>query len=126
MLHAAVGRVGEVDCAVALDDYVVGAVELLAGEVAGEDGDRAVRLGARQTARGMLARDQAALKIPREAVRLVAGVAKRGDAVLGAPSAQMVAWHIAKQQVAVAPMPQRPFREDAARRQSFELDRRAD
>ncbi len=59
-LVASEGGIGEVDRAVASDHHVVGAVQLLAVEVACQDGDFPVGLGASDAARGMFAGDEAA------------------------------------------------------------------
>src|SRR5690606_4710417 len=104
-LHPAVGRIGEVDAAVALDDDVVGAVELLALVVARQRRAAAVRLGARHPARGVLADDQPALAVPGEPVRLEARLAEGRDALPLAPAAQVIPRHVAEKKVALAPMP---------------------
>src|SRR5262249_61660723 len=88
----------------------------------GEHGDAAIGLGARQRARGMLAGDQATLVVPGEPVRLVAGLAKGADPVVGAPTAQMIARHIAEQEIAVAAVPQRTLGEEAAADQPLQRE----
>src|SRR5260221_3552403 len=70
----AVGRIGEPDAAIRLDDDIVGRVEPLAAVVVGEHGDAAVRLGAGDAARAVLAGDEAALAVARIAVAVVRGL----------------------------------------------------
>jgi hypothetical protein len=66
----------------------------------------------------MLTTEEPALAVPGKAVRLTAGLAKRGDSAAGAPSAKMVARHVAEQQIAVCGVPQRTLGEEKARRPS--------
>ena len=123
MRHASVCRVGKIDRTIALHDHVVGTVQLLALVVAGEHRDGAIGLRACEMARGVLARDQPALEIPSEAIGLVAGLAEGRDSGLGAPAAQVVARHVAEQEVLVTAVPKRALRENTAGRQLLELDR---
>src|SRR5262249_39327904 len=100
------GRIGEVDATVRLADDVVRAVELLALIVSGERDDAAIRLGPRDLARGVLAGQQATLPIVGEAVRLVARLAERGDAVGRRPAPHVIGRHVAEEQELAARMPQ--------------------
>src|SRR5918993_2768197 len=74
----------------------------------------------------MLASDESALAVPGKAVRLTAGLAKRGDSAVGAPSANMVAWHVAEQQVAISSVPQRALGKEKARGELFDGEGFAD
>src|SRR5262245_27838902 len=119
VLGAAIGRVGEIDPAVALHHDVVGAVQLLALVVRGQHGDGAVMLRPRHPAGGMLASEHPAAAVIGVAVRLVGRLAERLDAARCAPAAQMVAGDIAEGEVLLARMPDRPFGENEARTQSL-------
>src|SRR5918993_2779766 len=74
----------------------------------------------------MLASDESALAVPGKAVRLTAGLAKRGDSAVGAPSANTVAWHVAEQQVAISSVPQRALGKEKARGELFDGEGFAD
>src|SRR5262245_25921307 len=126
VLHAPVARIGEVDRAVRGAHDVVRAVQLPALVVRGDRRDAPVALGARDLARGVLAREEPAFSVPREAVRHVAGLAERADAVLRRPAAQVVPGHVAPEQVAFAAVPQRPLGELAAGGDALEVDCRPD
>src|SRR5207247_4345394 len=103
-------------------DDVIGAVELLALVVRGEGGDPAVGLGARHLARRMLAREQAPLPVPGEPVGHVARLAVGADAVPRRPPPEMIAWHVAPEQVVFRRMPQRALGEQAASGDPLERD----
>jgi hypothetical protein len=64
----AVGRIGEPDRIVRLDDGVVGRVEALALPLVGEDRDRSVDLGSRDAAHQVLAGDEPSLVVDSVAV----------------------------------------------------------
>src|SRR5262249_27473768 len=66
----AVARIGEPDRAVRCDREVVWRVELLAVVFVGDDGDRAVELGAGDAAAAVLAGDEPPLAIDGVAVRV--------------------------------------------------------
>ena len=95
--HAAVGRVGEDDRAVARDDHVVRAVQLLALPVRGERLARAVAVDSRTTELVTCSQTmQVAVVVERHPVALVARVAQHGDALVGMPAAALVAGHVAE------------------------------
>src|SRR5262249_43497931 len=119
---ASVAWVGKVNGPVALHHHVVGAIQLLVAVVRGEHADAAINLGAGETTRGMLAGDEAAFVVPGEPVRLVAGLTEGGNTSLFVPAAQVVTRHIAEQEVALARVPQRTFREDAVTDELFEAE----
>jgi hypothetical protein len=119
-LGAAIGRIAEVDAAVGRAHDVIGAIELLAVPVGGERLGRAVGESDRDVAGRVLAGEQAPPTIPREPVRLVARLTKRRDPIGRGPSAQMVARHVAPEQVATARVPERSFREQAVARDLLE------
>ncbi len=81
-------RVGEPDRAVRTDHRVVGRVEPLALEVTGEDGDRAVVLGAGHPAVALLTGDQAALAVEGVAVAVPGHRAEDADRPGGLVPAQ--------------------------------------
>ena len=109
----AVRRIGEIDVAVGVQGQVVGAIELLAHVVVGEDGFLAVFFDARDAAVAVLAQVQPALGIDEQAVgagfvagfaaaRLVAGVAggfeKLGGALARFPLDDDVVGNVGEQQ----------------------------
>ncbi|MBI5543283.1 MAG: AAA family ATPase [Deltaproteobacteria bacterium] len=120
-LGAAVRRIGEVDPAVAPADDVVGTVELPAAVVGRERHDPAVGFRPRDLARRMLAGDEAALPVVRQAVGHVARLAERGDAVLRRPAAHVVAGHVAEQQEPARRVPHGALGEEEPRPELLEL-----
>ena len=74
-------RIGEVHRAVGFDDDIVGTQQAFALEAVGDDSDAAVGVGAGDTTRQMLGRDDAALQIAGEAVSLVSLLHRDGDAL---------------------------------------------
>ena len=114
--HAPVGRVGEVDRAVALDHDVVGAVELPALVVGGEHlapAAPAVGVHAHDRARDVLADDEPPVVVDRHPVALVGRVGDLGDPRVRVPAPAHVAGHVAEEQEAVG-VPDRPLGEGEA------------
>ena len=74
-------RISEVHRAVGFDDDIVGTQQAFALEAVGDDSDAAVGLGAGDTARQMLGRDDAALQIAGETVGLVGLLHRDGNAL---------------------------------------------
>src|SRR5262249_35494476 len=88
----------------------------------GDDGDRAVVLGARHTARVVLARQKAALTVARVAVRVVGGLAEYAHpARLLLPPHDAVVGYVAPQEVAAVAEPHRPFAPAHARGDALDL-----
>src|SRR5262249_2394981 len=117
-----VGRIAEVDVAARPAHDVVGAVQLLAVVVGREGSDAPVGFGARHLARRVLAGEEAARSIPREAVGLVARLAEGADPVARGPPAEMVARHVAPQKVVLPRVPERSLGEQTTCRDPLELD----
>src|SRR5262249_5350283 len=116
----------EVDPAVRRAHDVVWAVELLAVPVRRDRLRRAVGQGHGHPARGVLAGEQTPLPIPREPLRLPARLPKRGDALGRRPEPQVVAWHVAPEQVALTRVPERALGEETAAGDLLERDVGAD
>src|SRR4051794_7643480 len=122
--HPPVSGVGEVDRAVALDDDVVGAVELAPLVVAGQDlppAARAVGIHPHDRARDVLAHDQAALVVERHAVALVGGLGHLAHARALVPAPARVARHVAEQQEPARGVPDRALREGEPGPQPLDL-----
>src|SRR4051812_16833483 len=92
--HTPVGRVGEDDRAVAGDDHVVRAVQLLALPVGGDRLASSIRLLADDGAGDVLADDEVAVIVERHAVALVTRVAQHRDTVGRVPAAALVGRHV--------------------------------
>ena len=106
--------VGEVDAAVGFDDHIVGAVELAALELVGEDGGGAVVFPPADAAAVVFGGDEAALQVAGEAVVPVDGFGVHGDAAAGGVAHPAVVVDVAEQQIAAVAVagvspPQRPF-----------------
>src|SRR2546430_1897792 len=85
-------------------------------------GEAAVGLGARHLARRVLAGEESALTVPGQAIGHVARLAEGRDAVFRRPAAEVVARHVAPEQIATRGMPERPLGEEAAAGDLLELD----
>src|SRR5262249_34040752 len=88
-------------------------------------GDAAAVLRPRHPAGGMLAGNKPARAVVGQPVRLVARLPKGGDIRVGAPSPDDIAGNVAKQEMALDRMPDRPLGEEIAGPQALELHRRA-
>src|SRR4051812_9737507 len=121
--HAPVRRVREVDRAVAFDDDVVGAVELLALEVRRQHlaaRPRPVGVHPHDRARDVLADDEPAVEVERHAVALVGRAGDLAHAALLVPAAAGVAGHVAEEQEALR-VPERTLGEREPRAELLEL-----
>ena len=119
--HDPVAGVGEPDAVVGLHHHIVRRVEPLALVLVGDDGDRAVRLGAGHAPASVLAGDEPALAVAGVAVAVVGLGAEGADAGLRRPAQHAVVGDVAPQQVAAIGEPDRAFRPDAAVRQLVEM-----
>src|SRR5215207_168571 len=98
----AVGRVGEPDRAVRLHDDVVWAVEALALEAVGVDGDAPVMLRARDAPVAVLAGDEPALPVDDVAVGITCGITEHAGLPGGlVPSQHAVVRDIAPDEIAM-------------------------
>src|SRR5207302_4750554 len=88
-----IGGIGEVDSAVAPGDDVVRAIQLLALPVRGDRRDPAVVVGARNSARHVLAGNEPALRVIRQPVRLAARPTPDADTA-GVPAADDVTGNV--------------------------------
>ena len=111
MRGAAIDRIGEIDRPVRADADVVGAVELLALEMRGENLAPTVRPLAHEQRRRVLAYDQVEVGVIGHAVAFVGGALDLGDAVFRIPAAAHVARHVREQEIMVERMPDRPLGE---------------
>ncbi|HEY0986132.1 MAG TPA: hypothetical protein VGD80_03735 [Kofleriaceae bacterium] len=118
----AVGRIGEPDRAVGLDDHVVRRVEALAADAVDQDGARAVVLGAGHAAGLMLARHQAALAVDGVTVGVVAGLAEHRHRAVGLiPAHHPIVRDVGPHEVATRGEVGRAFAPAAAGPQPVEL-----
>ena len=123
--HPPVGRVAEVDRAVGVDDDVVRAVQLLALVVRREHlaaAPRPVGVEPDDAGRGVLAHDQAPVRVERHPVALVARLRDLADAALLVPAPASVAGHVRKEEEAAARVPDRSLGEGEAGAQLLYLD----
>src|SRR5215207_10627607 len=98
----AVGRVGEPDRALRLHDDVVWAVEALALEAVGDDGDAPVMLRARDAPVAVLAGDEPALPVDDVAVGITCGITEHAGLPGGlVPSQHAVVRDIAPDEIAM-------------------------
>ena len=111
---APVPRVGEVDRPVGAHADVVGAVQVLALVVVGEQLARAVLPLAPERARDVLADEQVAVRVERHPVALEARPHHLFDTLAGRVLPPDVARHVGEEEVPVR-MPDRPFGERKAR-----------
>src|SRR5262249_7961564 len=117
----------EPDRAVGADDDVVRAVQLLALEVRGQDGDGAVRLPASDAARLCLADEQAPALVAGQPVCHLARAAPLAHAAGVVVGADHVAGDVAEQEVAASRLrPDRPLGEVEAAREALQLRVRID
>ena len=111
----AVGRVGEPDAAVGVDDGVVRRIELLAVVGGGEDGRRAVVLVAHDLPVAVLAGDLAPLPVEGVAVAVAGRVAEDADvAILFEPAQLDIVRDVAPEEEAADPVPGRALQPEAA------------
>ena len=116
----AVVGVGEPDAAVRVDGHVVGRVQALAVEVAGQHADLAVQAPRDQAAAAVFAGDDAAPAVARPAV-LIAAAAEHGDAHSGHPSQHLIVRDVGEQQLFGVGQPQRAFQPPTALIQALDL-----
>src|SRR5262249_47098319 len=127
--HASVRRVAEVDRPARVHDHVVRAVELLALVVAGDHlaaSPAPIWIHARDGARRVLADDQAAVGVERDAVALVARLRHLARAALLLPAPARVAGHVAAEEVPARRVPDRPLRECESGPDLLDFGRRVD
>ena len=106
----AVGRIGEPDGAVGVDNDVVGGIEALPFELLGDNGDGAVGLVTDDAASAMFTGKLATFVVEGVAVAVARGVAEGGDAgVFFNPAHLDVIWDVAPDQVATDTVPGRAF-----------------
>ena len=112
--HPSEPRVGEVDGAVGAHADVVGAVELLALEVGGEDLAAAVRGQAHEARRRVLADDEVQVRVIGHAVALVRGARDLAHPAGLVPPPSHVTGHVGEQQVVLGRVPERTLGEREA------------
>src|SRR5262245_61615246 len=108
LLRQTVGRICEIDRAVTPESQVVWAVQPLAFEFIDKRDNFSAGLGARNAPRFMFARDQPALSVNRQAVRLFARFTEDRNTIFGMPSHDPVAWDVGEKQIASF-LPHRTF-----------------
>ncbi len=121
-------RIGEIDRAVGFDDHVVRTQQALAAEAVGDDRDAAVRLITRDAAGQVLGREDAALQVAGDAVRLVGLLHGDGRAVLARRVSHPARGvDVVEEEIALFGHPQRTFgRADVAAKAGRELTDRLD
>ena len=113
--ECAVGWIGEKDAAVGMDDGVVGRVEGLALELAGEHGGRAVMLVAHDLAVAVLAGDLPALPVEGVAVTVARRDAEDADGAVILQAAELnVVGNVAPEQEATDTVPGRSLQPQPA------------
>ena len=96
MLHATIGRIGEVNRATVVHNNIVGRIELLALKMRTQDLAHSIRCKTNQRRGGMLADNQVELGIVGHAVALV-GRAHDFRDTRRIPAPAHIPWHVGKQ-----------------------------
>src|SRR5688572_6410921 len=120
--HTAVGGIGEDEGPVLRLDDVVRGIEFLSVPVDGEDGGRAIELGADHPARVVLATYETSLRVIDISIRLVAWLPESGDPNAGSPLPHVVPGHVAEDQMLLVGVPDGPLGEDETDGELLHLD----
>ena len=105
----AVGGVGEPDTAIAMDYHVVGRVQAFAFILISQGGDAAIRFGAGDAARTVLAGHQPPLQVAGVAIGEIGGRTKHRNPLLRGPAQDALVGDVTPQQVAAVVEPHRAF-----------------
>jgi len=112
MFHAAIGRIGEKDCAIRPYDDVVRRIQFPAFEMRRKQFPVAVRAEPRDRARGMLTDEEVQLRVIGHAVALVRRAQIFAHTLLPGPLAPDIARHVGEQEMAFHRMPDGPLGEN--------------